>query len=176
MLFRFEQIQVQLRAQQENTIKILDTIKRANTLQVVYAVNLFIFQITSALGNKGPEAFDFSEQAAKALEITGQVFEIAFVCCISYLIKGVNKQLALFFNQVGINNYPKKLITALFAAFFLIVINLDIVRICLINSEDGNIYYYISIWLYFIIYNLVDLGVTGFFFFLADFGFEARAE
>ena len=42
---------------------------------------------------------------------------------------GVNKQLALFFKQVGIKNYLKKSIAVFLAAYLLFVINVDIMRI-----------------------------------------------
>ena len=56
-LIRFERVQLQLQAQEENTIKILDAIKRSNLLQVVFILALVISQICFALGNFGTEAF-----------------------------------------------------------------------------------------------------------------------
>ena len=50
LLIRLERVQVQLRAQEENAIKILEVIKRANVLQVVFVVILVIAQICVFLG------------------------------------------------------------------------------------------------------------------------------
>ena len=50
LLIRFERVQVQLRAQEENTIKILAAIKRANTLQVVFAITLIVAYICQDIG------------------------------------------------------------------------------------------------------------------------------
>ena len=38
----------------------------------------------------------------------------------------------------------------------------------------SNIYYNIAYWLYYIFYNALYLTITASFYFLADFGFEAR--
>ena len=40
LLIRFERVQVQLRAQEENNIKIIEAIKRANILQIVFIITL----------------------------------------------------------------------------------------------------------------------------------------
>ena len=45
LIIRFQRVQVQLRAQEENTIKILKTIKRANILEVVFIITLIVIQI-----------------------------------------------------------------------------------------------------------------------------------
>ena len=50
LLIRFERVQVQLRAQEENTIKILEAIRRANILQVVFVLALVVASICFALG------------------------------------------------------------------------------------------------------------------------------
>ena len=39
-------------------------------------------------------------------------------------MRGVNQQLALFFDQVGMINYKKKSITVFVAAYFLILIHI----------------------------------------------------
>ena len=42
LLIGIERVQVQLRAQEENTIKILEAIKRANILQIVFVLALVV--------------------------------------------------------------------------------------------------------------------------------------
>ena len=71
LLIRFERVQVQLRAQEENTIKILEAIKRANILQVVFVLTLVVSQICFALGQDGTEVLSFSAIAAQEINITG---------------------------------------------------------------------------------------------------------
>ena len=71
LLIRFERVQVQLKAQEENTIKILDTIKRANILQVIFVLALVAAQFCFALGNYGTDVLNLSPKAAQVLEITG---------------------------------------------------------------------------------------------------------
>ena len=60
LLIRFERVQVQLRAQEENTIKILKAIKRANILQVISVLSLILNQICTTLGQDGKVAFGIS--------------------------------------------------------------------------------------------------------------------
>ena len=60
LLIRFERVQVQLRAQEENTIKILDAIKRANYLQFFFVLTLVFTGICGTLGYLGSELFGFS--------------------------------------------------------------------------------------------------------------------
>ena len=50
LLIRFQRAQVQLRAQEENTIKILKSIRRANIIQVILVFNLVISQILFVIG------------------------------------------------------------------------------------------------------------------------------
>ena len=87
---------------------------------------------------------------------------------------GVNKQLALFFEQVGIRSSLKKSIAVFIAAYILFVINFDVVRILVYYIKIDKIYYYTTVWLYFIVYYSLYLVVTLVFYFLADFGLEAR--
>ena len=54
LLIRFVRVQVQLRAQEENTIKILEAIKRANILQGIFILLLIVSQICYDLGGFGP--------------------------------------------------------------------------------------------------------------------------
>ena len=91
-------------------------------------------------------------------------------------LHSVNKQLALFFDQVGITNYPKKSIESLTLAFFVIAIHLDIISILGYNFEIPKIYFCLSVWLNNLLYQAVRLAVTGAFFFLADFTFETRTR
>ena len=71
LLIRFERVQVQVRAQEENTIKIMEAIKRANILQGVFILTLVVHQICIALGNNGTEVLSLSPKVVQALEITG---------------------------------------------------------------------------------------------------------
>ena len=73
-------------------------------------------------------------------------------------------------------SYPKKSIALMVAAFCLIVMNAIVVIILNYYIEIGNILYYLSVWVNHIIYYSVYMTVTGVFFFLADFGFEARSN
>ena len=66
--------------------------------------------------------FIISPNAGQAINITGKIFEIAFVCILSYLMLDVNKQLAIFFDLVAVKNYAKKSLTFIFAVNFLVVI------------------------------------------------------
>ena len=86
----------------------------------------------------------------------------------------VNKQLPLFFDQVGINTYPKKFVFGLITSFFIFVIHFDIVRIIGQYVHIPKIYYYASAWMNDLIYQTIYLMVTGAFYLLADFGFETR--
>ena len=167
-------MQVQLRAQEENTIKILEAIKRANILQVVFVLTLVISQVCSNLGINGTGIFSFSAKAAQILYVTGKIFEIPFTCMLSFSMKGVNEQLALFFHQVGMRNYRKKSIAVFIAAYYLLLIHYDIMSIVGFFINVGMIYYYVSVWLYLIINYSVHLVVTVVFYYLADFGFEVR--
>ena len=97
LLIRFERVQVQLRAQEENTIKILGVIKRANILQVVFILTLVLSQICFALGIFGTKLFSFTPKAVKVIYFTGKTFDICFECLLSFSMMSVNKYLALFF-------------------------------------------------------------------------------
>ena len=87
---------------------------------------------------------------------------------------GVNRQLALFFEQVGRSGYPKKSIAVFQAAFFLIVIHNDIKIILRYFIELNKIYYYTAVWLNNIMFEVLYLLVTLAFLFLSDLGYEAR--
>ena len=89
---------------------------------------------------------------------------------------GVNKQLALFFEQVGKRGYLKKSIALFLTAFFISVIHFDVMRILTYFIEVGKIYYYVAAWLYLIILYLLYLGVTLVFFYLGDLSFEERTN
>ena len=95
---------------------------------------------------------------------------------LSFSIKEVNYQLDLFFNQVGIRNYPKKLIDLLIALFLLFVINCDVMLIIDSYIQITKIYYYLSVWLNILMYRVVNLAVIAAFYFLGDFGFEVRTN
>ena len=62
------------------------------------------------------------------------------------------------------------------AAFFVIENNIEVVRISMNFIKVDIIHYYISGWLYIIIYYSVYLTVTIVFYILADFGLEARTN
>ena len=87
---------------------------------------------------------------------------------------GVNNQLALFFEQVGMRGYLKKSIAVFIMAFFLIIIHMGIMIILMYYIEIDKIYYYMAAWLNAIIFYSLYLAVILIFNFLADFGFEAR--
>lgn len=152
----------------------MEAIKRANILQGVYVISLIINQTLVALGNYSIEVFSFSPTAAQVVFITGKTFEIGFVCLLSFSMLGINKRLALFFKQVGMRSYLKRSIAAFVTVYFLFVINWDVVTILWDYITIDQNYMYLSGWLNVIIYYLVYLAVTGVFYFLADFGFEAR--
>ena len=175
LLIRFQRVQVQLRAQEENTIKILKTIKRAKILEIVFVLALFIANLCFALGNYGDDIFDFSDNSARTIKITGQIFEFVFTSILCFSLQGVNRQLALFFDQVGITAYPNKSIVFLIATFFVVVIHQDAIAILIYYREVPVIYLYVSGWLNNVMYPAVFLTVTAAFLFLADFGFEVRA-
>ena len=62
LMIRFKRVQVQLRAQEENTIKIMETIRRTTVLEVVFVVILVSNNILSIIGYLRSEVFDFSQQ------------------------------------------------------------------------------------------------------------------
>ena len=84
----------------------MDSIRRANILELVFIITLIIAEISFGIGYNGSKMFGISLTAAKSWDIIGRIFEIAFVCILSYSMRCVNNQLALFFKQVGIRNYP----------------------------------------------------------------------
>ena len=91
LLIRFERVQVQLRAREENTIKILAAIKRANVLEVVFILTLVVSFILNALGGYGNQTFRIPVKIAQVLDISGLIFEIGFVCIFSFSIVSVNE-------------------------------------------------------------------------------------
>ena len=62
LMIRFKRVQVQLRAQEENTIKIMETIRRTTVLEVVFIMILVSNNILSIIGYLRSEVFDFSQQ------------------------------------------------------------------------------------------------------------------
>ena len=176
LLIRFERVQVQLRAQEENTIKILETIKRANILQIVFVVTLVVSQICYVFASFGTQFLDFKYTVGQAFDITAAVFEIAFLCILGFLMYRVNTQLALFFNDVGIQSYPKKSLAFPIAAFILMLIHRDVVYILSYYIVISKIYFYLTAWFSIVMYPPVYLAVTGAFYFLADFGLETRID
>ena len=66
LLIRFQRVQVQLSAQEENIIKILCTIKRAKTMEVVFVFTLVVAKICMALEDFDSESFKFSPKFAEA--------------------------------------------------------------------------------------------------------------
>ena len=86
----------------------------------------------------------------------------------------MNWQLSLFFKQVGITHYPKKSITLIITAFFLVSMYADITTLLEFYFDLNIMHYYVSGWLYNIIYPAVYLAVTVSFYLLADFDFEPR--
>ena len=129
LLIRFQRVQVQLRAREENTIKILKSIKRANILEVVLFSSLVFSFIFKFLLLDSFEIFDNHITLAQVVKTTGNILEMAFVCILSFSFKDVNRNLALFFKQVGIRTYPKKSIALIISAFFVIVIQFDVLLI-----------------------------------------------
>ena len=88
----------------------------------------------------------------------------------------VNKQLALFFNQVGVRSYHEKSITFLIASYFVTIIQIDIAAILFYYGQISKTLFYISNYLQVVIYPVVFLTVTVAFYFFADFGFEKRRD
>ena len=82
---------------------------------------------------------------------------------------GVNKQLALFFHQVGMKNYRKKLIAAFITIYFLVYIQIYIIRILMYYINIDKIYLYVAVWLFIIMSFSVYLIVALVFYYLADF-------
>ena len=64
----------------------------------------------------------------------------------------MNKQLTLFFKEVGVINYANKSITFIIASFFVIVINNDLAIILSYYYQLPVIYLKLSNWLNAIIY------------------------
>ena len=85
----------------------------------------------------------------------------------------VNKQMALFFKDVGMRNYLKNTITVFVAVFSIIIICWSVLRIANYYTRIGKIEYHLSGWLYLIINFSAYLALTGIFYLLADFGFDA---
>ena len=98
LLIRFKRVQVQLRSHDENTIKILNSIRRVNFLEKVYVFILVVANVCNAIGLYGSEEFEISKIAAEVWYIIGNTFEIAFVFILCISMHDVNKQLALFFD------------------------------------------------------------------------------
>ena len=98
LLIRFERVQVQLRAQEENTIKILKSIKRVKIQEVVFIVTLVGSNFFDALGYYGSIGFGFTFSTIQSLETTGYILDIGILCILSYSMNRVNRQLALFFD------------------------------------------------------------------------------
>ena len=73
-------------------------------------------------------------------------------------------------------NYLKKSIAAFIAVFFLICINWDILKVLQYYIKIDKIYFALSSWSNAIIFYAVFLVITVVFYFLADFGFEARTN
>ena len=88
----------------------------------------------------------------------------------------VNKQLALFFDQVGTRNYQKKLIASLITLFYVIVFHGNLILLLGFNIEIPEIYYCLSQWSPLIMYQIVYLSVIVVFFYLADFNFKVRTK
>ena len=120
LMIRFQRAQVQLLAREENTIKILETIKRANILEIIFILTLTVSNICIAIGLHGPEVFYISKESAQVFTIIGNIFDITFICIFCFSMYDVNLQLALFFNQVDIKTYTKKLIAFLIGVYFVI--------------------------------------------------------
>ena len=99
---------------------------------------------------------------------------MVFISVMSFSMFTVNKQLALFFDQVGIRNYPKKTITTLITAYVVFSIHCDVILILKYFVEISKIYEYISRQLFNINYNMVYLTTTAALYYLADFGFDTR--
>ena len=72
--------------------------------------------------------------------------------------------------------YLKKSIAVFQAAYFIVVIHWDVMRILGYFVDVNKIYFYATGWLYIIIFYLLYLLVTLIFFFLADLGFETRTK
>ena len=89
---------------------------------------------------------------------------------------GVNKQLALFFKQVGRRGYLKKSIALFLASYFISFIHKDVMRILMYFIEISKLYFYVVAWLYGINSWLLYLAVTLVFCYLGDLGFEARTN
>ena len=66
-------------------------------MQVVFISTLIISQIAKTLANSGKQQFKSSPTVIEVLISTGSIFDIAFVCLLTYSLTGVNKHMALFF-------------------------------------------------------------------------------
>ena len=84
LLIRFQRVQVQLRAREENTIKILKTIKQTSLLEKVFVMTLIFAQICDAKGYYDYKIFTFiKESKSQAWTISGITLDIAIVCMLS---------------------------------------------------------------------------------------------
>ena len=110
------------------------------------------------------------------MDIIGIIFDIAFVFILSFSLMSVNKQLALFFNQIGIRSYPKKSIIFLITAFFFISVLHDVFFVLKEYMQIANTYHSLEDLLNMVVLRAVNLTITLAFYFLADFGFEARID
>lgn len=176
MLIRFQRVQVQLRVQEENTIKTLKIMKRANIMEVIFVFTLLVAKFLFALDKYLVESSSISQSTNLALMITATIFEIVCLSILSHALLDVNKQLGLFFDQVAVGRYAKKSIASLIAAFFVLVIHFDIIKIINYYTEIPMIYFAFSKWMNNLIFQASRLALTGTFLYLADFGFEARTK
>ena len=108
--------------------------------------------------------------------MTAYLTLITFATILYFFMMPVNMQLALFFEQVGIEGYPKKGITAIIVSNVLFTVNSCLILILQIGFKINVPFLYIeiSIWLNKIPSVILYLTQTVAFYLLADFGFETR--
>ena len=121
-------------------------------MEVVFIIMLILTGICTLLGNFGPIFFGISRDSSIILYNTGLIFENTFVCILSLSMHHVNKHLAFFFSRVKSRNYPRKSIATLNVAFFVFVIQLNMLVILRNYVSIPKMYFYLSIFLNGIVY------------------------
>ena len=179
LLIRFQRVQVQLKTQEENTVKIFKTIKKASVLEKVFIVALFISNTCYIISDYGDQifgVFQYKQTVLQVINTFGNFTEIVLFCIFCSTMWLMNKQLDLFFKMVGIRSYPKKTIILIIVLLFLIVTSFDSLEILQYYVFISEVQWTIQGWLYDIIERIVFLIVTVSFYYFADFDFEKRSR
>ena len=134
LLFRFVRLQVQLKAAEENSKKIMAQIQKSKRIEIFVYADLLIYSLTLLIYQIADYAIDNKETKTQIMNLSANIQAVTYLIFVSvfcYWLQQVNAQLAKFFDLVKEKSYLKKVIAFILLIFFGLGTNRSIQRLLL---------------------------------------------